>query len=399
MYLNESGHVVIEDQYVCEFMSKNGSVEFMNSCESVLKSMCIAFSHQKTYDVDEFMTRLDPWGKKILESISRTKIDMSDLNRVLLDQTQTLSQMKDNGPVIRALESKFDIFGNKIDTLKEKMDLAKVIDTGLKRNDEAVVQNLYHIQKTIETINTRVEQLNTARNTTRSKGEEGEAGIIQILECKLPLRDGYEVFETKSKPHNCDAVVKRIGFPDVRVEIKAHGRDTGECVRTSEVKRFETDLIGLKDHGLFVSLYSGIVGKAPVEIDLLPTNKFAVYISNNNYDGDMLKEFINLIYKLDRFVSGDEGVKISTEAMTRIKSHIIDFNNKITSLKTNMKTSIDILNSITLDIIEKMLSTGVDMKPSPILDKKYTCEICNKDFSRPSALTNHIKTCRQKNAS
>ena len=206
------------------------------------------------------------------------------------------------------------------------------------------------------------------------------------------------ILETKSKPHNCDALVKRVGFPDVRIEVKAHGRDTGECVRSEQVKRFESDLIGLNNHGIFVSLYSGIVGKAPFEIDLLPTNKFAVYISNNNYDGDAIKEFINLIYKLDVFVSGEEGVKISTEAMTRVKAHLNDFNTKITALKTNMKASLEILNGFTFEIIEKLLSSGLDMKPSPILETKFTCPKCKRDFSRASGLANHAKTCDQKQA-
>jgi hypothetical protein len=345
------------------------------------------------------MSRLNPWGRKICETISNQKVDLSDVTRVLLDHKETLANLKEemgNGPVLHALDSKFDTIGTKIEAVKEKIDLTKVIDASLKRNDEVVLQNVGNIQRTMDVINTRIEQMNATRNTTRYKGEEGESGVVQILECKLPLRDGYEILETKSKPHNCDILVKRVGFPDVRVEVKAHGRDTGECVRTCEVKRFESDLIGLNNHGIFVSLYSGIVGKAPFEIDLLPTNKFAVYISNNNYDGDALKEFINLIYKLDGFVSGEEGVKISTEAMTRIKAHLNDFNTKITALKTNMKSSLEILNGFTFDTIEKLLCSGLDTKPVINPEPKFTCTKCNRDFSRPSALTNHAKTCGQK---
>jgi len=344
-------------------MKTNGTEEIFTTIESVLKSVCIAMSHKPLIDSDEFMNRLEPWGKKMLEMISRTKIDTSDVTRILLD-------------------------------MKKEIDLTKVIDNGLKRNDEAVLHNMGSIQKTIDGMSLRMENLISVRNTTRYKGEEGEAGIMSILECKLPLREGYEIFETKSKPHNCDILVKKTGFPDVRLEIKAHGRDTGECVRSNEVKRFETDLMSLNDHGIFVSLYSGIVGKSPVEIDILPTNKFAIYISNNNYDGDTLKEYINLLYKLDVFVKGEEGVKISTEAMTRIKLHLVDFNSKIASLKTNMKSSLDMLNSITFDIIEKLMCAGMDVKPVTSTDPKYTCENCHKYFSRPSSLTNHKKTCK-----
>ena len=382
MHLDGEGRVVIDDHFVCEFM-KSASDEFMAACESVIKAMCLACSQRTTSDADEIMSRLNPWGKRIMEAIVTRKLDTSDVTRALVEFRREM------GNENVALSSK-------VDNLRDKIDLTKVIDASLKRNDEMVMSTLGNLQKTTDVINTRVEQMATVRNTARSKGEEGESGIIHILECKLPLRDGYEILETKSKPHNCDALVKRVGFPDVRIEVKAHGRDTGECVRSEQVKRFESDLIGLNNHGIFVSLYSGIVGKAPLEIDLLPTNKFAVYISNNNYDGDAIKEFINLIYKLDGFVSGEEGVKISTEAMTRVKAHLIDFNTKITALKTNMKSSLEILNGFTFDIIEKLLSSGCDMKPVPVSEPKFTCAKCAKDFSRASGLANHVKTCGQK---
>lgn len=372
MYVNEDGRVVVDDHFVCEFM-KTATDEFRASCESILKAVCLSCSQKTTSDVDELMSRLNPWGKKIIDTVSNQKVDTSDITRV----------------VTSAMNS----FNSTVNNLNDKFDVAKVIDASVKRNDEGMMSSIGNVQKTVDVVNARVEQFVTMRNTTRSKGEEGESGIIQILECKLPLRDGYDILETKSKPHNCDALVKRVGFPDVRIEVKAHGRDTGECVRSEQVKRFESDLIGLNNHGIFVSLYSGIVGKAPFELDLLPTNKFAVYISNNNYDGDSIKEFINLIYKLDGFVSGEEGVKISTEAMTRVKKHMVDFNSKIAQLKTNMKASLDILNGFTFEIIEKLLSSGLDMKPVSIPEQKFTCTKCKRDFGRASSLANHVKVC------
>lgn len=380
MYIDEDGRVVIDDHFVCEYM-KTATDEFKASCESIIKAVCLSCSQKTTSDVDELMSRLSPWGKKIIDTVSNQKVEL-------------VHEIKnENASHTRAMENKFT-------DLKEKIDLAKVIDTSFKRSDDHLHTMIgtmdTRIDNRFSTVENRLEQMVTMRNTTRSKGVEGETGIIQILECKLPLRDGYEILETKSKPHNCDALVKRVGFPDVRIEVKAHGRDTGEGVRSAEVKRFETDLIGLNNHGIFVSLYSGIVGKGPFEIELLPTNKFAVYVSNNNYDGDAIKEFVYLIYKLDGFISG-QGVKISTEAMTRVKTHLSDFNMKIIQLKTNMKTSLEILNGFTFDIIEKLLSSGMDMKPVTVVEPKHMCPDCKKDFSRASGLANHVKVCVQKN--
>ena len=131
------------------------------------------------------------------------------------------------------------------------------------------------------------------------------------------------------------------------MESKAHGGRTGEPVRTKEVKRFESDIIGLNSHGIFVSLYSDICGKGQVEIDLLHTNKFAIYLSNNNFDGEIIKDFVNLVYKLDKIMTElntDNSFKITTESMNSVKNYLIDFGNKIATLKTSMKNNIAILN-------------------------------------------------------
>jgi hypothetical protein len=51
--------------------------------------------------VDEFMSRLNPWGKKICETISNQKADLSDVTRVLLDMKGELG----NGPVLHAIDA------------------------------------------------------------------------------------------------------------------------------------------------------------------------------------------------------------------------------------------------------------------------------------------------------
>jgi hypothetical protein len=282
----------------------------------------------------------------------------------------------------------------KIDELKSKIDVTKVIETSVTRNNDSLVQTLNTIRNSQEQMSNKIETFTTTRSTTRYKGEEGEKGLINVLESKLHTRDGYTIHDVKSNAHSCDIVIKRNGYPDIRVESKAHGKETGENVRVSEVKKFESDLLTLNNHGIFVSLYSGICGKGSFEIELLPNNKFAVYISNNNYDGDIITDVVRLVYKLDRFTSGPESdnITISTDAMMRIKAYLTDFNRKIDELKTSLKHSIRILNEITLDLVEKALTGHVsDDTQSPTIS--YSCDGCGQACTSKAGLTLHKKKC------
>lgn len=389
MHVDSHGHVVIDDHYICDFISRNGDESFFASCESVIKSICLACEHNlsKESHSDIITQRLNVFKSELLESISLRKIDTTDI-------VSTIKTMNDN-----TITSKLDqlpYISSKIDDIRNKIDVTKVIETSVTRNNDSLVQTLNTIKVTQEQMANKIDTFANTRSTTRYKGEEGERGILDILENKLHIRDGYNIQDVKSVPHSCDIVIKRDGYPDIRVESKAHGKETGENVRISEVKKFESDLLTLNNHGIFVSLHSGICGKGSFEIELLPNNKFAVYLANNNYDGDTITEVVRLIYKLDKFTSGPESdnITISTDSMMRIKAYLTDFNRKIDDLKTSLKNSIRILNEITLDLIEKTL-TGHMSEETQTLTIAYTCETCGQTCTSKAGLTLHKKRCQQ----
>jgi hypothetical protein len=311
--------------------------------------------HSRVHDDDVLTHRLNIFKQELLESMSRQKFDTSDMMSTLRSmnehQTLTLSSRLDHIPQL----------SYKLNTVTDK----------------------------VSSMSSKVDTFSSARNTSRYKGEEGEKGLHDVLENVLSCRDGYTIVDTKSVAHSCDMVIRRVGYPDIRVESKAHGRDTGESVRTQEVKRFESDLTHLNSHGIFVSLYSGICGKGAIEFELLPTTKkFAFYLSRNEFDGHMISEIVRLIYKLDTFVSDKEGdiLTITRDSMFKIKSYMSDFNRKIEDLKTNSKNSLRILNELTLDVIEKLLTNEHD--------SSLTCGKCNNVFKNKAGLTLHSKKCQ-----
>jgi hypothetical protein len=236
--------------------------------------------------------------------------------------------------------------------------------------------------------------------TTGQKGKEGEDRLCELLSEKLLMRDGYVIERVSGQAHSCDIVVKREGYPPVRIESKAHR----EKVRHREVERFQSDLMQLNNHGIFVSLYNGIVGVGNLEIQQLPNGKFAVYVSNNNYDADEIIAMIMLVYRLDRIVeehSNKSNMILSTETLNRLRSFMKDYNLKIQMVKKHMKDSIALLSEIQMDMLEKMI-TGYDCdaaagaKEEPRDVVLYECEWCNASYAKKTSLASHKRVCKSR---
>lgn len=149
----------------------------------------------------------------------------------------------------------------------------------------------------------------------------------------------------------------------------------------------------LNNQGIFVSLYTGIVGKG--ELEQLRNGKFAIYLANNNYNIDLIIDMIQLIYKLNSITNqcDDDGIdgnfKISTESMTRIQTYINDFNTKIDTIKAHMRHSMTLLNELTLELIEKVL---VGQQQDYDKNKQqYQCQSCKQCLG----LVTHQKRCNK----
>ncbi len=405
MKFTSDRNLLIDDVYLCNFMYHTGDEDFMNACESMLKNVCMLYENQKnnqTYKRDDeiLSQRLNIFKQELLDSMSKQKMDTGELLGTIktLNEHQTL-KISSRLEQLPQINLKMCDLKTSLETIKDKIDISKVVESTVGKTNESLVYAMKSVSEQVSNMTNKVDTFSALRNTTRFKGEEGERGLHEVLENNLSSRDGYTITDTKSVPHSCDMVVQRTGYPDIRIESKAHGRDTGENVRTQEVKRFESDLTHLNSHGIFVSLYSGICGKGAIEFEMLPsTKKFAFYLSRNEFDGGIISEIIRLIYKLDTFISDkdeDEMLSITHESIIKIKSHLNDFNKKIDDLKTNAKNSLRILNEITLDIIEKLITSSIPAAQEDCdNNRKFGCNKCNHNCKNKSGLTQHMKKCQ-----
>lgn len=233
-----------------------------------------------------------------------------------------------------------------------------------------------------------------SQHSVNSKGKEGEDKLIELLQERLLDRDGYTVEKVSNHSMSCDIIVKRNEYPSIRIESKAIGKENGDKVKSKEVEKFERDLQQMNNHGIFVSLYSGIVGKGNIQIEQLANRKFAIYLGNNQFNMDSIIDMIQLLYKLDSFCckgEDDSDTKLSSESMYKIQGYVKDYTNKLTQTKTHLKESIALLTEIQLDMIEKVI---LGQRETQNKEKGVHCDQCGMDFQSIQGLNSHRRKCK-----
>jgi hypothetical protein len=113
---------------------------------------------------------------------------------------------------------------------------------------------------------------------------------------------------------------------------------------------------------------------------------------------------MNIIYKIDSIIqnsSNNDKFIISLETMMKLKSIINENNTKLNSVKLHLRDSINILNDLTLDMIDKLIiNNELKIENKEINNKEMNndillCDWCNKKCKSSSGLKNHKSTCKK----
>jgi hypothetical protein len=209
-------------------------------------------------------------------------------------------------------------------------------------------------------------------NNSSIKGYESENKLLDLLNIQLSYKQGYNITSTGLVKYSCDILVQRDKFPDILIENK----DYKMTVNKTEVDKFIRDVTYQNKHGIFVSASTPIVNKGSLELIQLPNGKFTIYLSNNNYNVDLIIDMINLIYKLDSITASvDQSVHISHENLLLIQNEIRSITTNISSVKSHLEQSLSLLKLISNNTIEKILVNQLS-------DTKHK-------FNKPNVHTNH----------
>ena len=145
-------------------------------------------------------------------------------------------------------------------------------------------------------------------------GKDAELRLYeQMSEAKPP---GWDIKHVSDIFYSCDILVKVEGKPDVRIECKAWNSN----ISYKEVKKFYEDLAFTNDHGILVSLYSGVeTFEYNHALHEEPNGRFAVILSENQFDVDVIFSYVNLIHLLDAaFEKRNSPEKVRIERTMRL---------------------------------------------------------------------------------
>ena len=249
--------------------------------------------------------------------------------------------------------------------------------------------------------------------SAKAKGTQGEKQFYTAFTDYLsnqPDGSEYTVTAVSGLAHNCDYNVKRQGYNDIRIEIKTHGAAVGG----NDVLRFKSDLEGVHLAGIMISLHSGIVHKHVFDMEMLSTGKYAMYLSNNEYNMDLVHKTLKVLYTFDQASSSASSVdqtshKISAERMMIAKLYLNDMGSKMEMIRTYSKSILAVLGECTFGKVDEILM-GVAPAPAPapavepfvstptltITSNKesaiiYKCVDCDRVFKTKGAYGSHVR--------
>lgn len=255
------------------------------------------------------------------------------------------------------------------------------------------ITNLYDIKNQNDNMNNNIKDIMSyvikQKYNINTKGESAENEIYDLLCNSLRYRDGFSIERTNTISQSCDILIKKNKYPNIRLEVKAYGKDNGRKVPVCEVNKFKRDLEVNNDHGIMISLYSDIYGLKSHDIEILNNNKIALYLSNTD-SIDIILDSIYLIYKLNTLMPdvNDQKSILSIEKITEIKDYINNYIKKIQDIKTGLNNVIKLVGDLDLVKIKSIIEGDIDIKES------VKCIFCNKTFANPTNRKIHEEKCK-----
>jgi len=356
-------------------------------------------------NIDHIQDKLETMNSKWISTIDTIILDVKHLDTSVESYIKFSNDSFNNSPLIIK-----GVLGDLVHNLEQQTANISYIVNSIQKDIHSNTTNVALIKASNDDLKTKLDSLDKQlltkqvkeSNSNSYKGSLAEDTLHNLLSEQLMSRNGFSVTKVNGVSHSCDILVQRDTLPDIRIESKAHGQHTGEKVRTKEIEKFERDLIELNNHGIFVSIYTDITGKGSIEINQLSNAKFAIYLSKNMYDCSIIIDMIYLLYKLDNIITtstNNSNITLSPENILKIQNIIKSFTAKINSVKTSLKDSISILNSITLEQIELILLEQLKQNnsSSTLIITNMKCDTCGFISKNNTGLVAHRRKCTKTN--
>lgn len=342
-------------------------------------------SDSSTID-SKLSTITNSWNSKIDHLLS----DIKHLDDTIKTTSSSSNIKTVLSELLKDIEKQHIAINTTVSLIREDIRTNTSDISNIKSDNSEIKQKIYanDKQSTIE--------LTKLSNNSTNKGALAEHKILTLLNNHLPPDHGYNVIKTGHLPHSCDFLVTCDNHPDIRLECK----DYSTTVPQTEVDKFITDLHSCNNHGIFISLYSSIANKPLFDFEQLSNGKFAIYLSNNQYNYKIIIRMLRILYKLDSVLStkNNSNITISPDNILLIQKQIHSFNDTVSSIHSNLKHTLELVDTLTLNTIQQILlnqlpNTDNSSITNTPIKTTLTCDKCGLVVKNNSGLVSHRRKC------
>ena len=281
-------------------------------------------------------------------------------------------------------QSKYDNIITKLEN--DKTDLYSQINFIRDKERDYYLGKEKDLRDEISILRDKLENKNSILNNSSKKGQEGEIGMISLLNRLLP---NAHIYDTHKDTGNGDA---RIVLGSI--EILYENKNFDSCnVPKRDIDKFRRDIEKQDCHcGIICSENSGIATKNDLDIELI-SEKPAIFLHNTNLNPDKIRIACLILCNILQ-----NKMELNTSMIQQIKDLIKDTENisKICAInKKNINELSD--NNEQLSISNRRIKFRLeditkelyfDKVGNTNLSKKKKCEYCSKSFAD---LDKHIK--------
>ena len=205
MIYRDKTNLVINDKYICDFIDKVNSEDFLQMIESVIKNICMVSDTNLKRDSSqlEMINCLNGFKREFTDIIynSLDKIDLSKITNVINENR--VNDMISNERIVENVQ-RIVSKGSEINTLK--------IDSIFHKDKlEEINGNMLVMKHILSEIKNYHETKKEHEKCSNQKGKTGENIVFDMLENTLPSKE-YTILDCSKKGHSCDILIKRINI-------------------------------------------------------------------------------------------------------------------------------------------------------------------------------------------
>jgi len=255
-------------------------------------------------------------------------------------------------------------------------------------------------EKHHEIIEKELRQFLDQYKVSSKKGEFSEQLLESLLSSMFPQDEIINV--TREGGKKCDFELIRENRCKILIENKQYETIN---IPKHEVQKFVSNIIDNNVCGILLSQKTGIAGRCDFEIEI-HNNLVLIYLHNVNYDSNKIHTAIdiidNLYPRLTELYTNDKFV-ISNVQINKINEEYIEFikqrNDIVNDINNILTTTIDKIKKLEILSVNTILCNNfsdIKLKNNKNNNTNYICKKCNKNFANSKSLSNHIRSCSNK---